>query len=520
MKKKLISLCLTVIMSASLLMIPAQATANGGAVTTSALNLRASASTSAQILQVMPRGAKVVVESTSDGWSKVIYNGTEGYASAEFLTAAEAVSSSFGTGTITGSDVRMRSGASTSSSIIGTYGKGTQMTVTGVNGNWYAVSYNGKTGYVSSDYMSLSNSAAAGNTAANTTANNTSNENSNVSGKTGSIIGTSVRMRSGAGTNYEILGTYSNGVKLTVLGSENGWYKVSYNGKTGYIKADYVRVAPDNATASTDGVITGSDVRLRLGPSTSYSIVGTYPKGTAVKISGTSGNWYEVSINGAYGYMSKDYVSAKTEAKPAESSNQTIPNPSESMSAIGIISGSSVRMRGGPGTNYAIVGYFGTGSKVDITGKTGNWYAVTYNGQKGYVSSDYIKLSNSTSQAGQIIATAKEYLGTPYVWGGTSPRGFDCSGFIQYVFNQYGYKLYRVAADMYRNNGTHVDKSNLQPGDLVFFSSSSESVGHVGMYIGNGQFIHASSGSGKVVITELEGCSYYITHYVGAKRVL
>ena len=293
---------------------------------------------------------------------------------------------------------------------------------------------------------------------------------------------------------------------------------VSYNGKTGYIKADYVRVTPETATASTDGTVTGSDVRLRLGPGMDYSIVKTYPKGTAVKISGSSGNWYEVSINGKYGYMSKDYVQASSSS--STSKTDSVPTPKQSMNETGIITGTSVRMRSGPGTSYATIGYFSTGTKMSITGKTDNWYAVTYNNQKGYVSCDYLKISTSSNQASQIIATAKEYLGVPYVYGGTSPKGFDCSGLIYYVFKQYGYSLYRCADDMYYHDGTNVEKANLQPGDLVFFSSSSEAVGHVGMYIGNGQFIHASSGSGKVVITELEGCSYYITHYVGAKRIL
>lgn len=589
MKKKLISICLAVIMSVSLLLIPAQA-ASGGATTTSALNLRASASTSSKILLTMPQGAKVIVQSTSNGWSKVTYNGTEGYASADYLSASSAVSSSFGTGTITGSDVRMRSGAGTSYSIIGTYGKGTQMTVTGVNGNWYAVSYNGKDGYVCSDYMKVTSSGASSSSSTTTTTGTTSlsgtgtitgssvrmrsgagtnysilatfakgtkmevtgktgnwyavkydgksgyvsadylsftssssssssstSTTTTPSGKTGAVIGTSVRMRSGPGTNYDTLGYYSNGVTMTVLGSENGWYKVSYNGKTGYIIAQYLRVTPDSTT-STDGVVTGSDVRLRLGPGTGYSIVGTYPKGTKLKISGSSGNWYEVSINGTYGYMSKDYVQASSSSSTGKT--DSVPTPKQSMNETGIITGTNVRMRSGPGTSYAVIGYFSTGTKMSITGKTDNWYAVTYNNQKGYVSCDYLKISTSSNQASQIIATAKEYLGVPYVYGGTSPKGFDCSGLIYYVFKQYGYSLYRCADDMYYHDGVNVEKANLQPGDLVFFSSSSYPVGHVGMYIGNNQFIHASSGSGKVVITNLTGVQYYESHYVGAKRIL
>lgn len=587
MKKKLISLCLAVILSVSMLMIPAQAT-SGGATTTSALNLRASASTSAKILLTMPQGAKVIVQSTSNGWSKVTYNGTEGYACADYLSASSSVSSSFGTGTITGSDVRMRSGAGTNYSIIGTYGKGTQMQVTGVSGNWYAVSYNGKTGYVSADYMKVTSSTASSSTSTTSTSSSTTSVSgtgtvtgssvrmrsgagtnysilatfakgtkvevtgktgnwyaikydgksgyisadylsvasssstststtsaTTTTGKTGSVIGTSVRMRSGPGTNYDTLGYYSNGVKMNVLGSENGWYKVSYNGKTGYIIAQYFRVDPESST-TTDGEITGSNVNMRLGPGTNYGIVANYSKGTKLKISGSNGNWYEVSVNGKYGYISKDYVKVSS----SEEKTESVPTPSQSMNETGIICGSNVRMRGGPGTNYAIVGYYNNGTKMSITGKTGNWYAVNYNGTKGYVSSDYIKISSTSTQASQIIATAKEYLGTPYVWGGTSPSGFDCSGLIYYVFKQYGYSLYRCADDMYYHDGVNVEKSNLQPGDLVFFSSSSYPVGHVGMYIGNNQFIHASSGSGKVVITNLTGVQYYESHYVGAKRIL
>ena len=328
-------------------------------------------------------------------------------------------------------------------------------------------------------------------------------------GFNGAIIGTSVRMRSQPNTSSSILGYYSNGVTMKVLGSVDGWYKVSYNGKTGYVSASYMRISPDNVySTAKSGSVNGSAVRMRMGPSTDFAVIGSYNKGTEVKISGEYNGWYEISINGKYGYMKKDYVKVGSAA---------VSEPEKTMDSVGTITGNGVRMRSGPGTGYSVIGYYNKGIQVNVTGQTGNWYAVTYKGLKGYISADYVKLGTSNALADQIVATAKEYLGTPYVWGGTSPKGFDCSGFVYYVYQQYGYQLQRRASLQYANNGVSVSKSQLQPGDLVFFSDSVDPIGHVGMYIG---FIHASSGKGCVCITALEGSSYYINHYTGAKRII
>jgi Cell wall-associated hydrolases (invasion-associated proteins) len=122
-----------------------------------------------------------------------------------------------------------------------------------------------------------------------------------------------------------------------------------------------------------------------------------------------------------------------------------------------------------------------------------------------------------TERANAIVATAEKYIGVPYEWGGESPTlGFDCSGFVQYVFTQNGITLPRVSSDQY-SVGKPVNFANLQPGDLVFFSIGNNGiVDHDGIYIGNNQFINASSSKG-VTIYQLG--PYWTSVYIGAKRV-
>ena len=429
MAKRFLKTTVVSVIFALTLAVSASAATAGGATTTTAVNFRTGAGTNYGIISTLPAGTHVVVSERSSGnWATVVYNGTVGYISSDYLKRANDMDASFGTGTICGSYVRMRSSASTSSSILGTYNSGTTMTVTGVSGAWYKVDYNGTDGYVYSNYLSLSGVTSSGGSA---------------SGSNGSVKGSDVRMRSGPGTNYSILGTYQNGTALTVTGTENGWSKVTIGGTSGYIRSDYVSGGADSKT----GYIKGTGVRMRSGASTTSSILGVYNTGTEMTITGESGNWYKVSYGGKDGYVSKDYM---TTTKPSSG--------------------------GGGGS------------------------------------------TPSTSIGETIVATAKQYMGAPYVYGGMSPSGFDCSGFVNYVYKLCGYSMSRVASSIYNNNGTYVEKANLQIGDLVFFASNSSSIGHVGIYIGNGQFIHSSSGAGCVVISDLSS-SYYLKNYVGAKRI-
>lgn len=117
-----------------------------------------------------------------------------------------------------------------------------------------------------------------------------------------------------------------------------------------------------------------------------------------------------------------------------------------------------------------------------------------------------------------IIDTAEEYIGVPYIWGGTSPRGFDCSGFTQYVFKENGYNLYRVAK-MQMTQGEIIEIEDLTTGDLIFFEKTYNTQGasHVGIFIDDDQFIHCANGG--VKISSLSE-KYWESHLLGARRIL
>lgn len=123
----------------------------------------------------------------------------------------------------------------------------------------------------------------------------------------------------------------------------------------------------------------------------------------------------------------------------------------------------------------------------------------------------------SSVNSSELVATAKDLIGTKYRGGGTTKAGFDCSGFVSYVYNDLGVSLPRTSSGMYAS-GSKIDKSDLSSGDLVFFNTSGRGVSHVGIYIGDGKFIHSSTSKG-VKIDKLSDPYYWGDRYVGAKRI-
>ncbi len=521
-------LCIVVSSSAT----AARADSTGAAtVTASALNMRSEANTTSSIVTTLTKGTVVLVTGSEGGWYKVSYQGSEGYMLSDYLTFSQTATANLGTGTVTSSNVRVRSGPGTGYSILGVVNSGTTLTVTGVSADWLQVSYGGSTGYISSAYVSVggssSGSSSSGSSSGSSSSGSTSVES--VSG-TGTIKGNYVRVRSGPGTGYSILGVLSNGTTLTVTGKSGDWYQVSYSGSTGYVSGAYMTLAESSSgsssggttPASGTGTINANGVRLRSGPSTSSSILGSFSTGATMTVTGTSGDWYQVNYNGTTGYVYKTYL---TVGSSGSSSTSTTGGSSVTVTDMTSTTAwviSAVHMRTGPDTSYSSMRVLSTGTSVTLTGYTDKWYRVTYNGETGYVFKTYLSTAEpsttASSEGARIVAAAKKYLGVPYVYGGTSPSGFDCSGLVYYVYRECGYSITRTATSQ-NSDGYYVSRANLQPGDIIiFYNTAITGIGHSGIYIGNNQFIHASSGAGKVIISELTG--YYDTRYYSARRVV
>lgn len=256
----------------------------------------------------------------------------------------------------------------------------------------------------------------------------------------------------------------------------------------------------------------------------------TLSKGSKVSVlADEQDGFYKVQIGEQVGYMSAEYLDVTEgetlEEAPAADSSAA----AEAVEPLyGLVNTSVLNVRSGAGTDYDRVGKLSGGTVVTVLAEAGDgWYQVSTDSLTGYVSGEYLTvvdaktLEELSTKGLQLVELAMEYLGVPYRYGGASPSGFDCSGFVYYLCKSLGVSVPRTATSQWNGGYDKVSKSELQPGDLVFFSnySGGSSIGHVGIYIGNNEFIHSSSPtSGGVIISGMAE-SYYDARYVGACRI-
>ena len=294
--------------------------------------------------------------------------------------------------------------------------------------------------------------------------------------------------------------------------------------------------------------------KIYLMPSVTATVINTIDTGKAVKITKGLNSWiYITTEDGISGWTRKAVVetAANTEETPTEE-----PKPEETTfeAKTGYVDvSSSANVRSEASKDASIVTSLTRNTEIKIIGESGDWYKITYGDKTGYMMKSLVsdtKLAEDTSRStvsrgtneiiqeesstaesvaqassissagGQkIVDFARQYIGYSYSYGGATPSsGFDCSGFVYYVFNSCGYSIGRTCGAQIQS-GTKVSRSELQPGDIIYFNNTSDgSIGHAAIYAGDGTIVHAAN-SRRGVTTDTINSGYYNTYYYMAIRV-
>lgn len=416
--------------------------------------------------------------------------------------------------------VNLRKEASTSSTILEIIPKDKQVEIIEEAGDWYKVTYNNMTGFLYKKYVQKAEVVQENTQVDNKDeSDNKSEENSQTTKKEDNVEEQKtefVVVDKKITTDCKIYITpviYSSKINelkkdetVKVIQILNNWAYISKQNVSGWIlksnlgeeiKNNIPTEDPNNngeitqepeVTPNKIGYINYNGVNLRAQASTTAEVIKSLTLNTEVTIIEESGDWYKIKAGTLEGYVASRLVSNKKVEATTRSLDQERTEIKENIT-------SKVEDT--------------TNSKKDDITQANDTTQI-----------DNSNTTNTASKGADVVATAKKYLKYKYVYGGETPsRGFDCSGFTKYVYSQYGISLSHSATTQSKV-GTYVAKSDLKLGDLVIFNDDgNKSIGHVGIYIGNNSFIHASNPTDGVKITSLS-TSYYSLRYVTARRVI
>lgn len=440
------------------------------------------------------------------------------------------------TGTVKASAIRVREKPNTTSSIITNVYENDIVEILETDGDWCKIKSNNGTGYVKKEFLAISSEKK-------------SESNNNVVSNNKETKNTASEMN-----------TISKNInENTSIISENNKAENTTNNEE----------IPNNTEIK---YTTNTAVSLRLLPSMTSKAISQLETGKQITKLLEISNWVKVTDGSLQGWVNKSKITENTSiqndvSQKEETNKDEVPNeqlqettserPTETnTNKNGKIKVETAKVRKTPSTSADIVGTLDYYDEVTIVSEEGDWYKITAKGISGYISKSLVTVSVSSrsltenrkeddtsvineeankkvtealvnnenekkTQSSQIVDYAKQFLGTSYVSGGKTPEsGFDCSGFTKYVFSNFGYSLGNTAASQ-NNLGKEVSRDSMKPGDLILFYDEGKSkIGHTGIYVGDGNFVHAANASRGVVTDNLNTNSYYNSRFITAKRIV
>ncbi len=494
-----------------------------GTITTETLKLRKSPSTDSAVLDLMSVGEDVDVIEKEGEWYKIKYNGTEGYAHQDYIKVdgkVEEVSNTEETpveqekpnqneeekpqenkpeetpektteenntteqtddlkeGKIT-EDTSLKILPLINSENLKEIKKDSPVIVMRKAGKWAYISIDGINGWIIESKIQYEDIKEQNNEGTKTEEPDQNNkdekpveEKPSYESKKAFVNSESINVRESGSMDSEVITTLKMNAEVTITGEEGDWYKIEFDGKTGYVakrllsdEKTEVSSRGDNEreegqTSTKTMYVNVSVANVRNEATTSSSVLLQLQKNDSVIVLDEIDGFYKVQIGEKIGYISNELLGdSKQEEINTEENNNPNDNQEENTKA-------------------------------------------------------------PSDKGEEVVALAKKYLGYKYVYGGASPSsGFDCSGYTQYIFKQFGVSLSHSATAQSKV-GSNVSKSDLKLGDIVIFNDdANSSIGHVGIYIGENNFIHASNPSDGVKVTSLSN-SYYLKRYVTARRLV
>ena len=299
------------------------------------------------------------------------------------MTANNAYASNIGT--VTASSLNVRSGPSTSYTVVTTVKKNDKVNILQSSNGWYKIeTSSGNQGWVSSSYISASNS--------NTNNSTNNNTQSNIA-----IVNTDgLNFRNGAGTSYSIIKVLNKGEKVEVISESNGWSKVKHDSRLGYVASQYIDKATTNYTikeVNTDGL------NVRTGPSTSYATIGKLNKGTRVEVISESAGWSKINYNNKTAYVSSGYLKAVSTSTPDTKPEDTTQQYKE----IKVVNTDGLNVRKGPSTSYESIGKIDKGTSVEVISESDGWSKINYKNTTAYVATRYLDKISSNEQVPPVV---------------------------------------------------------------------------------------------------------------------